>query len=791
MFKNYFKIALRNLWRDKTYTVINILGLAVGIAAMVWAFQDYRFSFSWDNFQPDRDNVYRALTFKDGADRVKGIFPMPLVAAAKNDVPGIENAVRYDSRGMNLKAKQTEPFTEQVYFTDPGFFQLFNFPLVKGSNNIADLDAVLITESIAKKYFGKEDAVGKTLLFYAGESYARPLTVKGVLKDIPMNSSMRFGILTNFDNQLKPDGSKILPDDWTWFLDAAFFKIPNHADAITVAEKLKQYLPLQNKAREDWKASGFEMMSLREQATKSDFIDNNGLYDRPEDSATYGPFVLAFLIFLSACLNFSNTTVARSNKRLKEIGVRKVMGSSFSQLVFQMILECSAIVVVAIFLSMLFNKWWLPFFNSMFNGVHVEANYLDDPSLLLFVGIMLISTSLLAGAYPAFYVSRFNASSIFRGNIKFGGSNLFSRLMLGLQLSIAIITVIAAIAFAKNSEFQKTYDYGYNLENIMGVSFTDPQKFAAFKNEIERIPEVTGVAGTRHHIAFGFRNAVAEAEGVKKETNYFETGSGYLQVMNLRTVAGRPFDPQMESDYKDALMITENMAAMYGWTDKQALGKQIHIDSINYTVIGVLKDFLSTGLFDPVKPVAMKLSKEDRCQYLIVQARPENLTTVYNKTKAAWAKLFPLMPFNGFYQNEVTAEGYRTSKSIAQIFFWFGIVSVLLTATGLFALVSLTVLKKMREIALRKVVGATPRHILMLVNKGYFWIFLIAGGLGCYGGWALTKLLLDMIFKVNVGVSTSTLTGSVVALFAITGITTGIKVWQVIKTSPVKLLRTE
>ena len=150
-----------------------------------------------------------------------------------------------------------------------------------------------------------------------------------------------------------------------------------------------------------------------------------------------------------------------------------------------------------------------------------------------------------------------------------------------------------------------------------------------------------------------------------------------------------------------------------------------------------------------------------------------------------------MLPFNGFYQNEVTAEGYQTSKSIAQIFFWFGIVSVLLTATGLFALVSLTVLKKMREIALRKVVGATPGHILVLVNKGYFWIFFIAGGLGCYGGWALTKLLLDMIFKVNVGVSTSTLTGSVVALFVITGVTTGIKVWQVIKTSPVKLLRTE
>jgi ABC-type antimicrobial peptide transport system permease subunit len=716
---------------------------------------------------------------------------MPLIAAAQNDFPGIEKAVRYDSRGMNIKGSQSEPFTEQVYFTDPSFFSLFNFPVVKGTNDITDLNAVLLTESMAKKYFGNQDPVGKTLLFYAGESYARPLTVKGVLKDVPMNSSIRFGILTNFENQLQPDGSKIRPDDWSWFIDAAFFKIPNQSDANAFAEKLKKYLPLQNKAREDWKASGFALISLRDQAKEYDYIESNGLYRRPEDSATYGPFVLAFLIFISACLNFSNTTVARSNKRLKEIGMRKVMGSTFAQLIMQMLLECTAIVVTAIALSVLLNTWWLPFFNSMFEGVQVEANYFHDTTLLLFLGGMLVVTSLLAGAYPAFYVSSFNPSSIFRGGIKFGGSNLFSRLMLGLQLSIAIITVIAGIAFARNSEFQRTYDYGYNLENIIGVSLGDAKKFDALKNEVEKIPEITGVAGTRSHIGYGYRNVVAETQGLKKEVNYLEIGTDYLKVMNLKTVDGRSFDTHMESDYANALMITQKMAAMYGWTDNEALGKQIHIDSVTYSVIGVLKDFHSSELFEPLEPVAMKLTKEDRFQYLVIQARPQNLTAVYNKTKDAWAKLFPLIPFNGFYQNEITAEGYRVSNSIAQIFSWFAIVSVLLTATGLFALVSLTVLKRMREIALRRVVGARPGHILMLVNKGYFWIFLISGFLGCYGGWALTKLLLDMIFKINVGVNTSTLTNSVAALFVITAITTGIKVWQVIKTNPVKLLRAE
>lgn len=782
---------MRNLWRYKGYTLTNIIGLGIGIAAMVWGYQTYRFSFSFDNFHPDKDNVYRALTFKEGADGAKGVFPMPLVQAAQNEFPGITKAVRFDSRGLNIKSTQSEPFAEQVHFTDPSFFDLFNFPVVKGDNNIADQSAILLTEKTAKKYFGNENPIGKILLLYAGETYSKPLTVKGVLKDIPVNSTFQFSFLTNFENQLKADGNKIPSNDWSQLLDAAFFKIPNSADANTLQGKFKKYIAVQNKAREDWKVSGFKLLTLRESASKSQFISSNNLYERPGDSAAYGPFVLAFLIFLSACLNFSNITVARSTQRLKEIGMRKVMGSTRIQLIVQMLMECAAIIILAIGLSALFNYWWLPAFNSMFNGVDVRADYFHDTKLLFFIGGMLIVTSLLAGAYPAFYISRFNPTTIFRGTVKFGGSNLFSRLMLGLQLSIAIITVIAGIAFAKNGEFQRKYDFGYNLENTMGVVVNNQNTYNALKNEIDKIPEVKVTAGTRHHIGFGFRNVVAESQEIKKETDYLEVGREYLTAMNLKMVEGRPFDTQMESDFENALLISQKMAAAYGWKDKEALDKQVHIDSVDYSVIGVLKDFHSNSMFEPLSPVAMKLVKEDKFQFLIIQAPSAELTTVYNKTKNAWKNLFPLTPFNGFYQNQITAEAYKVTNSIAKIFSWFAIVSILLTATGLFTLVSLTLLKKMREIALRKIVGATSYHIVVLINKGYIWIFLAASLLGCYGGWALTKLLLDMIFKINAGVETSTLIGSVGVLFMITAIIIGIKVRQAIKASPVKLLRPE
>ena len=247
----------------------------------------------------------------------------------------------------------------------------------------------------------------------------------------------------------------------------------------------------------------------------------------------------------------------------------------------------------------------------------------------------------------------------------------------------------------------------------------------------------------------------------------------------------------MEGDYTKSILITENLAANYGWKNKEALGKTIFIDSLNYSVVGILKDFQLDELFQPKEPVVMKLSKENRYQFLVIQSKISDLELVYAKTRDVWKKVFPMKPFTGFYQHEIKKEAFQTTNSIAKIFFWFAIISILLTATGLFGLVSLTIVKKMKEIALRKVVGARSGHILLLVNRGYFWIFLIGAAIGCYGGYALTKLLLDMIFSVNAGIAVSTLVNSVLVLFVIAAITSGIKVWQAIKTNPIKLLRAE
>ena len=553
MFQNYFKIIVRNLWKNKLYTLINIVCLSFGIAAIVWAFQNYRFSFSWDNFHKDRENIFRVLTKEQRSDNLGGLCPMPVAAAARNDFSSVKQAVRWDSRPINIKADQNEAFATQVNFTDPQFFEVFNFPLVKGTVNLNDHSTVLITEQAAKKFFGDADPLGKTLMFYSDETYKKPLTVTAVLKDPPLNSSLRFEVITDFNNEYKMDGSIIKDDDWGYFPDAVFLKLSDPSEAARLSNDLKKYLPLEQRVRQDIKLTSFSLDPLTQVANHSRQIGNNALMPRPDDAATYGPLVLAILILLSACLNFANTSVAQSNRRLKEMGIRKVMGSSLRQIMMQQLLECALIVLFAIALSVIINIYWLPAFNAMFVFVDVTANYFSDYTLLAFLAVILVGVTLLAGAYPAFYISRFNAANIFRGSVKFGGSNLFSRVLLGLQIVVSFITVIAGMAFSRNAEFQRTYDYGYDKENVIAINMQGASAYIPLRDEFNKIPGIDKIAATNDHIGFAYRRTPFSSVGKNIEAIYLGVGENYLELMKLKLAAGRLFNTSGRGDYERSM----------------------------------------------------------------------------------------------------------------------------------------------------------------------------------------------------------------------------------------------
>jgi len=384
MYSNFLKITLRNLWNYKFYALINVVGLGVGLAAIIWAFQNYRFSFSYDNFHNDPEHVFRAMIFREGNDAIHGICPSAAPVVAMQEFSGIQHALRIDSRGVTVKADASEAITQQVHFTDDGFFEVFNFPLVSGTYDLSDPAAVLITEDIAAKLYGKADPIGKTVTFYAGDSCQINLIVKGVLQQLPMNSMMWFKVITHWDNLRKFDCTPIADDDWGWFADGVFFKLNNPEDAPRLESYLNKFVTVQNNARPDWKMTSYRLENLPTFSRRTE-MNANGFNERPEDSAAYGPLVLAVLIFISACLNFTNTTISRSSSRLREMGVRKVMGGTRGQLTMQLLSECAVVVLAGILLSIALNALWFPVYNRMWEALDLQVNYAKDPTLQIFL----------------------------------------------------------------------------------------------------------------------------------------------------------------------------------------------------------------------------------------------------------------------------------------------------------------------------------------------------------------------------------------------------------------------
>ena len=794
MFTNYCRILFRNLYKNRLYAFINILSLGIGIAAMIWGIQVYRFNTSYDHFHRNREYIFRVLITVAGGDGLKGPCPAPLGEAAVRDYSVVQEAVRWEGRPLAIRVAGKEPFAAQAHFTDPAFFDMFTFPLVRGQAQLSDPSTVLITESAAKKFFGATDPLGKNMVLYSDQPYKKTLRVTGILKDPPVNSSFQFETLTSTHNFLSYDGSLVRKDDWGRISNALFLKLADPRQAARLGKAFSRYIPLEQAARQDLKVTSFALQSLSQTAAGSGVIDKNDLLERPGDAGVYAPLILAILILLSACLNFANTTVAQSRRRLKEIGVRKVMGSSVRQIMGQQLLECALIVLPAIGLAMLLDWVWLPVYNGMLIHTDVQASWLQDHTLQMILVVIFFIVLLLAGAYPAFYISRFNATSIFRGAVRFGGRNLFSRLLLGLQIVITFITLITSIAFARNAAFQRDYDYGYQRDNIMGIWLPQGTEGKALRDELSRLPDIQQLAGVSDQIGFSYHTWPLEAEGKKKECTYLEVGPGYTDLMGLHLVAGSlsatlPWGNAGGGQY---MLINEKLAFAMGWKPSEAIGRVIRKDEkTTCVVIGVLKDFTQNSFSDPIQPLAMCLIDPEQASQWVIRARPGHLGEVYDQVRAIWSRLYPATPLNSYFQDEVSVLTMRVNAIITRIFSGFALISIFMAATGMFALVSLTVLKRLREIAIRKVVGARGRHIFRLVGMGYWPIFIISSLIGCMLGYLLARQLMNMIFRINSGVRMDSMVISFGGILLLSGTIIASRVMYLSRVRTTEILKTE
>ncbi len=788
MLQNYIKIALRNLWRNKAYFSINVLGLGIALACSIIAYLNFAFDRSFDRFHEQVDRIFRINMIQESNGRELGVVPLPLGPAAAREAGGVQRSVQALYRQVAVK-REGLVLGEQVQFTTPGFFELFTFSLKAGSfEALQDKNKVLVSEGVAQRYFGEEPALGKELILYPGEPHQQSLLVGAVFEDPPLNSSLRFEVATHIDNLIE-EGKPLDPADWSTFASLTFLELDKPADAAALAGQLEaQYLSLQNKHARRLKGSGYVLEPFTASAHRAREVGINYLRSSFPVPAVWGPIVMAMLLLLTACLNFTNTAISASNRRLKEMGMRKVMGGTKRQLALQLLSENFFICLLGLLAGLLLVELLLPPYNAMWPYLHLDAEYLTDWKLLGFMAFALLATGLLAGAYPAFYISSFRPAAIFRGKTKFGGSNLFTRILLGVQVMIALVAMLAGLNFMHNAAFQEEADLGYGRTGILGCAVDGKAEYERLRQRLQQHPKVEGIAGSEQHLGYHLLSREAEWKGQRYELAKLGVGEHYLELMGLEILEGRGFEEELATDDK-ALLINETLAAELSLDEP--LGTQLRLDSTDYTVIGIVKDFMQSDFFMPIMPTAITRSAPEDYNYLLVRSRAPDMLALEEDMREAWAKLFPFQAFRSFFQDDVLAEDLRVTNNIKWIFLFLAIVTILLSMTGLFSIVSLNVLRRMKEIAIRRIFGAEPRHIAYLINKNYLWIFAGAALAGIAGGSFLSWKLLDGIFAIHAGLDTSGMIIAAVGMILVAVATIGIKVLGVLKANPADIIRSE
>ncbi|MDX1910550.1 MAG: FtsX-like permease family protein [Saprospiraceae bacterium] len=789
MLQNYFRIALRHLSRNGRYVTINVAGMGIALAFCIFAFENYQFAYSYDQWHPEAARIFRVEAYKNTNHLLHGVCPAMLPPQALSELAGVEDMTRIDSRGVVIKRGE-EVYLHEVHFADENFLDFFQFELIAGQARLNDRDAVLINEDMAVKFFGADNPVGKTLLFYADTDQRKNLTISGVVKNCPKNSSIQFRFLTHLGNQLEGD-QPVRYDSWRWMTDAGFIRLKNAADAPKVEAALQRFVAPQNAGNLNWQAEKYRLDPLLETAIAGHEIRWNNLNPSSPPAALWSNTILAALLLLSACLNFANTTLAIGNRRLREMGVRKVMGGNLRQLRMQLLGEAFIVCLLALLLGMLLAYQIVDTVNSLWTHLDLKLSYLNNPPMLLFLMGVVVVTTLLAGSYPAFYLSRFNPAAIFRNTFRFGGSSLFSRIMMGAQVSVAVMGMVVGLSFARNAKLQRDADIGYLKEGIVGVEAGDLAALKTFENALRQHPKVQAIATTRHHAGWGYRRAEFEFRGQTQETLWFEVGKDYLPTMGMKVLKGADFssvNPELGS--QTTVLVNETFVREIGGGEEM-IGTDLRFDTVTYRIAGVVKDFMPDSPFEQMTPAVIRCAPEAKLTYCILKTHPEDAQQVYADMEATWKKLFPYKPFAGFYQDEVLKQALEISNNLSTTLSWFSIVTLLLTISGLFAIISLNALKQWRSLALRRVLGATPSNIALHLNRNFLLVMVVALLMGSLGGYAFTRALMDGIYKIHAGISGWVIVASMALVLGALAITLWLKLKEILRANLMEALKAE
>jgi len=789
MIRNYLKITFRSLKRNWVYTLINVIGLGIGFGGVIFTYALFQYEHTFDKFQKETHQIYRvnATRVIESSIQKWGITPLPLGPEVASQISGIDGYCRYGVSSLLIKY-QDNIYSESLFLADPNFFDLFNFPLKEGGESLfKSKNTALISQDFARKYFGENPALGKQLEVILNDSVLFNIQVGGILEKIPQNSSFHFEVIIPYDHVYDIFGL----DYTTWSIrvpSITYLVVNEQVDPELIEEELEEFVVKNNEILDDWQVADFYLMPFRDQKDESRELYSGITWSGVPLSALYGSLFMNIVILGISCFNFINTAMAYARKRLKEIGVRKTFGGIKKQIITQFMLENSIQSFLALLFGMDIASKWASWTSSIW-PIDIRTNYIQNPEIMGFVLIIFLVITFAAGAYPSFYVSRYQPSNILRGNLKFSGTTLFTRSLLSLQFAFCVTAVFSSIVLIVNAKFQNDLDWGYDKQNVLVVPMHEAGDFEVYKNEVEKIEEIEQVAGAIHNVSFRHTLKTIDIDGEKHSVELLKVADNYMNTLGLQLIEGRDFLKKSENDIHESIIVNEKFLETFRIT--RPLSQTIKMDDKSYYIVGVIKDFMPYGLMSPVRPVAFNLIPESEAMLLCVKADPAQLLHAYQELNAIWKKLFPNKPFDGYYQEESAMEAKYTNSGILKNFGVLGIFALILSTTGLYSMVSLNINKRIKEIGIRKVMGASLLQIIHLLNREFLIILTIAAIIGSILGYYFMDAFLTDVFDYRTRLGPGVYILSIGIIFFTAFLTSGQKIIKAARTNPAQSLRYE
>lgn len=806
MIQNYLKIALRNLLRNKVFSAINIVGLALGIATCLIIMLFVYDELSYDRFNEKADRIFRVVfkaSINDGKINEANVMP-PTAQVLKNDYPEVLAATRLRTSGSPEIVYQNKKFKEHDFASvDANFFDVFTLPLLKGDAKTAlrEPNTAVITQDFAKKYFGDEDPIGKVLFI---KSWNESYKVTGLIDKVPHNSHFHFDIFGSLAGVKDAQAASWMSSGYFTYL-----VLPEGFDYKVLEAKLpqviKKYMGPQiqtamGMSLPQFLQKGNQLGLFLQPLTSIHFSEGFAGTLEPSGNIQYVYIFGAIAVFmlLIACINFMNLSTAGASKRAKEVGVRKVLGSVKQDLINQFLFESILLSLVALVLSLMLVQLSLPIFNDLAEK-DLQLDFLKNPLLLLAFLVFGLLVGVLAGSYPAFFLSSFNPVEVLKGKFKLAGKSISLRSgLVVFQFFISIALIIGTTVVYQQIKFIQSKDLGYAKDQllIMRNTWSLGKNEEVFRQQILQDPRVLSVSSAGYLPAgpSDSNNSLGYPDGDDSQmmrTLEYKIDEQYIPTMGMKMVSGRNFSKDFATD-STAMIINETAAKAFGW-GKNAVGHTItrlknnNGLKVTYSIIGVVKDFHFKSLHESITPLLMV---SEKTYGLTIKVKGKDVEGLLASLKNQWQKFNAEEPFSYSFMDELFEKTYQSEQKISVILSIFSGLTIFVACLGLFGLATFTAEQRTKEIGVRKVLGASVSQIVTLLSKEFLKLVLIACGFAFpIGYWLMNKWLQDFAYRIEISAWIFVLAGILALFIALLTIS-----YQAIKAAlanPVTSLRTE